>query len=231
MTLGEINNKITQLTGADVSRYTSAQRLIDINIWLDKMGDMIFDSQDESEYHDCNDEDYPIWDGDFKADQRDYPYPDQLVNITRVDRKVNDTWVRATPIDWNLIEGSLDDSTVDNRFSETSPRYATKYGSIWHFPKPKADANKAFTVWGAKDVKHFTLSDLTTGTKEPTIDRVFRPMLAYGPSFEFTSSKLMRQAGAYKGVLDEYEMRLRRRYGNKNKDRIYNLGSMPINYS
>lgn len=59
---------------------------------------------------------------------------------------------------------------------------------------------------------------MSTGTKEPGFDAPFHPILAYGPAFEFAQKYNMPQTKSIFVELQDYEERLKRFYGNKDKD-------------
>lgn len=237
MTLGDINSKIEQLTGADTTAYPVASRVIDANIWLEKVVGMILDSQDESDYDDPNWSDYAILTTPLVANQRDYAIPvsEQVLQIKRIDICYDGTNpYRATPIDaGEIIEGLGNDTQIDSYYSKDSPVYDTE--GLSFFIYPRADATDVTNggyiraMW-SRSPKHFTVSDWNTGTVIPGFDYTFHAMLAYGPAMEYAISKQMPQAKAYADIIADFESRLRRQYGSKQKDRVMQLMSTYIDY-
>lgn len=238
MTLSEINSKITQLTGADTtaSGYATALRLTDINLWQHKILTMILNSQDESDFDDQRNTTYPFKYLSLLADTRDYSIPvsEKVVAIKRVDITYDGTnWYKAEPIDSGEILDGIPLSTettaeteLDTRFDKTMPRYDAKYNSVFIYPRPSSDdvANGAqMKVEWVREITEFTSGEFSTGTAVPGFDSAYHPILAYGPSFEYCSSLNLPQTKTLWAVLQDYETRLRRTYGEKQKDRTYQL--------
>lgn len=241
MTLGEINTKITQLTGADTTSngYPSANRLIDINSWYHKVAStMIYPSQDESDFDDQRNTTYPIKYVTLTT-QRDYSIPvsEKVVGLKRCDISWDGgtTWYRATPIDSTEIEqgtGRFSDTTAENtldgNFSKTAPRYDSKYNAIFIYPRATADDVAAGAImkleWN-REVTPFTSGELTTGTEVPGFDSAFHPILAYGPAFEYAVINNPPLAKSLFSVLQDYEARLQKAYGLKQRDRELQLNA------
>ena len=242
MTIGDISTKITQLTGASTDEYTNAQRLIDINLWQQKIIGMIFDSQDESDYDDPRHGDYPRLTTPMTTN-RDYSIPvtEAVLKIRDVSVSYDGTnWYRATPIDFAgtgitdaPASATTQNTTTDAQFSKTAPRYDIKFGSLFLYPKPvqaDVDAGGSIMIEWFREPKNFTSSDLTTGTEIPGFDNTFHPMLAYGPAYEWCSARSLPQTERIYRELADYEMRLRKQYSSKQLDRQYQLSSYPIRY-
>jgi hypothetical protein len=247
MTIGEINTKISQLTGTDTSTngYPAANRLIDINNWYQKIvSTMIYDAQDESDFDDQRNTTYPIKYVTFASGQRDYPIPvsEKVVALKRCDISWDGgaTWYKAEPIDSTEIEKGMGrgsdtaaENTLDGNFDKTLPRYDSKYNSIFVYPRPTATdfANGALMKleW-QREVIPFTSAEVTTGTEVPGFDTAFHPMLAYGPSYEYAVTNNLPTAKGYGAILVDYEARLDRAYGKKQKDRELQLSGDISNY-
>lgn len=242
MTLSDIATKARSLTGTDSTTYTNANLLIDINLWQHKIVTMIMGSQDESDFDDNRNTTFPNKTTPMVSGQRDYgiPVSEKVIAIKRVDITYDGVnWVKAEPIDSSEIPfgigtaGSTQETTLDGKFSKSAPRYDSKNNSVLIYPR----ANDADVTAGAKiriewsrEMNEITLSELTTGTVVPGFDSAFHPMLAYGPAFEYSSSKLLPQKNDIFAVLQDYEVRLIKAYGSKQKDRDYQLKASTQNY-
>jgi len=242
-TLSDINSKITSLLGVDTNTYTNANRLIDINLWYQKVVSMILDSQDESDWSDSNNTSTYPRDTFALTTNRDY-----AIGATYNFLKIKDfsvtydgvNYYRATPIDsteFSFGDGpasaTTHQATIDSNFAKTSPRYDYKYGAIFLYPRATSDdvtAGAAGLVEFFPGPTEFTSSDLTTGTASPGIDSTFHMMLAYGPAWEYAQSKAMPQASSIYRELQVYEERLRKQYSSKQLDRKYALRSAYQNY-
>jgi len=237
MTLGDILIKARNLTGTDTSSYTNANALIDINLWLQKVVGMIFDSQDESDWDDQRNTTYPIKTAPLVASQRDYTIPvsEKVLKIKDVSITYDGTnSYRATPIDltdYSAIGNATSamttqNTTIDSYFAKTAPSYDYKFNSIWIYPTANASdvaAGAKIIIEWFRQATEFTSAELSTGTVVPGFDDTFHAILAYGPAFEYAESKQLPQAKQIGAVLADYEARLRKQYSVKQGDRKYQL--------
>ena len=238
-TLGDINAKITALTNASTTEYASSDRLIDINMWNQKIVSMILDSQDESFYDDARFTGYPKVTYPLTAN-RDYSIGQTLTDtggLTYSALKIKSLSVsydgvntyRATPMDlteFNIGDAPASDATananIDANFAKATPAYSYKNGAIWLYPMGSAQdvANNGFIIAEfERSAADFTSEDLSTGTVLPGFDISFHQMLAYGPAFEWCESKSLPQAQSIQAILQDFEMRLRKQYSSKQQDR------------
>lgn len=247
MTLGDILTKARNLTGTDSNSYTNANALIDLNLWLQKIVGMIFDSQDESDWDDQRNSDYPIKKTSLVASQRDYRIP-----VSEKVLKIKDLTIyydgvngyRATPIDLTEFEdlgnapsnatgGTTQNAKIDAYFSRTTPGYDYKYNSIWLYPTCTAtdvSAGAFMLIEWFRQATEFTSAELSTGTVVPGFDDTFHAMLAYGMAFEYASSKQLPQLKQIQPILADFEARLRKQYSVKQGDRQYQLKQSYQNY-
>lgn len=235
MILSEIQNKIYDLTGTDSTSYPNSKMLVDLNIWQSYVVAMINESQDESDYDDANYGNYPINTQNLIV-ARDYQIPptEKVISIKDVNISYDGVnWYKATPIDNGEVEypfppsgATTANTTLDSRFSKTAPKYDVKYNSVFIYPMPSqqdVDAGGSIQIEWSRDAKDFTSSDLTTGTLTPSFDTAFHPMLAYDPASEYAISKRLDVKNDIQARLNELEQRLRKQYGDKQKDRVMQL--------
>lgn len=235
MTLGDIATKARALTHSDTTTYTDANLLIDINIWYQKVADMIFNSQDDSDFDDARNADYPVQTTPMIASQRDYPIAvsEKMLKIKRVDMTFDGTnWYRAEAFDtggWpyglGYTSASTTDANFDANFSVSNPKYDFAYGSIWVMPMPTADqvaAGAKIRVEWFRSVTPFTTSDytsvITDSTVVPGFDSPFHPILAFGAAYEFALANALPQLPTITQQLQDLETRMRTSYGKKNLD-------------
>lgn len=229
MTLGDIATKARTLTNTDTSSYTDANLLIDINIWYAKVGDIIYSSQDASDFDDQRRTDYPVQTTPMIANQRDYTFgvSEKVLKYKRVDVTYDGTnWYRAIPLDDGAIDFGLgSDTQTDINFIRQAPRYDVKYGAVWLYPMPTAaDVSAGGTIraeW-ERGLSPFTTSDytsvLTDSTVVPGFDDPYHPILAYGAAFEQASSRQLPQLQEIQPQLQDWEARMRLAYGRKDLD-------------
>lgn len=243
-TIGDINLKVTELLGVDTNTYQNTNRLINFNLWYQKIVGMILDSQDESDFDDANKTDYPIYTFPLVAGQRDYSIGQNYGILKIKDLSVTYDGVnyyRANPFDiantdWYgnaPASATVQNSKIDAQFPKTNPSYDYKYGSLWMYPAAvTADvtAGAQVIVEFFRTPTEFTSSDLTTGTLIPGFDPTFHYMLAYGCAYEYAQAKQLPQMSGIVDVLKDFEDRLRKQYSSKQLDRKYTLMSEYISY-
>ena len=245
MTIGDIAIKARNLVNKDSNSYTNANLLIDINIWYQKAAMIIIGAEDEADFDDGrNTTTFPMKTTLLVANQRDYSIPvsEKMLKLKRCDVLWDGTNAyRASPIDsGEFIEGrgtgsdSTAETTLDAKFSKTSPRYDIAYNSVFLYPRPNAtdvaNGGKIRFEW-VRQVTEFTSSDLTTGTVVPGFDDPFHHLLAYGPAFEFAQSKGLPQTESLKREIAEITELMKKHYGWKQQDRDYQVNAGIVNYS
>ena len=235
MTLSDIATKARSLTGTDSNNYTNAQLLIDLNIVHQKAADIILSAQDESDYDDPNHGDYPTGTFPLTTNRDNFiPTTERILQLKTASISYDGTnYYKSTPIDSNEFpfgqgpaSATTQESTIDGLFSKTAPRHDWKYGALFVYPKAtqtEVDAGaKVFLEW-TRAAYLFTSSDLSTGTMEPGFDTQFHPFLAYGCAFERSIDKNPALAKDLWGVMQDYEARMRRHYGQKQRGRMISL--------
>jgi hypothetical protein len=200
-------------------------------MWMHKLSTMVGDSQDEDDFDDTRHGDFPISTTDLEANVQDYSYPSGLVDIKRMELKLDGTnWRKAEPIDVNQISKATDTTSISDTFNTDKPYYDPQYGSYFLYPIPTSNVTGGIKIWWSRAPKDFTSSDLSTGTAEPSFAKAFHPMLAYGPAYEIAQKDRLPNLREIENTLKDYEARFKRFYGRRSKDRIYQLGSSYINY-
>ena len=231
MTLGDINTKVLNLTHTDVNSYTDANMLIDINIWYQKAVSMIFESQDDSNFDDQRNTNYPIVTTPMVAAQRDYSMPvsESVLKIKRVDITYDGTnWYRATPFDQGVPGwGFGNTANEDSNFIKTAPSYSFQYNSLFVYPLAVAadvTAGASIRVLWERGVVPFSKTAdysggaMSTSTTVPGFDFPFHPILAYGAAYEYANANNLPQLANIKQDLADWEARLRTAYGKKDLD-------------
>jgi hypothetical protein len=229
MTLGDIANKARALSHTDTTSYTSANLLIDINIWYQKVVSMIFESQDNTDFDDQRNTTYPIVTTPLVASQRDYSIPvsEAVLKIKRVDITYDGTnYIRATPFDSGVPTWGMGNPTIeDNNFTKQSPGYDIKYNSIFVYPLAIASdvsAGASIRIEWERSITPFTTADYTSDPNDSTVipgfDVNFHPILAWGAAYEKCVADNLPQIEVLTAGAGEWEQRLRTAYGKKDLD-------------
>lgn len=244
MTLGDLNTKTLAMTHADTTSYPDATMLIDLNLWYQKIASMIYESQDDSDFDDQRNTNYPIVTTPFILNgtdnlysARDYSIPvsEQVQKIKRVDITYDGTnWFRATPFDSGVPQYADYKGTaapallaVDNNFIQQAPKYDIQYNSIFIYPRATAaqiTAGATIQVQWDRSVTplsktaDYAAVAMSASTSVPGIDLTWQPMIAYGAAYEFANANNLPQLQNIKQDLVDWEARLRAAYGKKDLD-------------
>jgi len=193
-----------------------------LNDWYHKVVTMILAAQDAWDWDDTNKTNYPVATTPLVASQRDYTFPTSLkiLKIKRVDVTYDgSTYYKVEPFDSSETGLGLgNDTTVDARFSKTSPFYDLKSTSIWLYPMASAadvTAGGKLRIEFFREPTEFTTSDTTA---EPGFDEPFHRMLSLGASLDYCVRQSLPQKNDLAALLKDYEERLRLYYGRKDQD-------------
>jgi hypothetical protein len=240
-TLGDVATKARSLTHTNIYTYTTANILIDINIWYQKIVSAIMESQDDSDFDDMRNTNYPIVTTPLVAGQRDYSMPvsETVLKIKRVDVTYDGiNYYRATPFDDGVAGWGFGNATnEDANMIKQAPRYDVKFNSIFLYPLAAASdvsAGALMRVEWFRNVTPFSSSDYTTDPNDSTVipgfDPVFHHMMSYGAAYEFANANNLPQLANIKQDLADWETRLRTAYGRKQLDEVLFLRPGYDNY-
>ncbi len=127
MTLADINNRITFLTGTDTTNYTYKDRLLNINKWYNVVNSTILQSQDESGFDDSNNTTFPWPSLDLVAGQADYSLPANCLQVNALQVSYDGvSFVKATPVEEAESNILLRNETI----TTSAPMYNIEAGSI-----------------------------------------------------------------------------------------------------
>ncbi len=195
---------------------------------------MIFESQDDSNFDDARNTNYPIVTTPLVAAQRDYAIPvsENVLKIKRVDICYDGTnYYRATQMDSGLPQWGMGNQTnEDANFVQQAPYYSVKYNSLFIYPAlTTTTANSFLRIEWERAVTLFSKtadypsSAMSTSTTIPGIDLPWHPMIAYGAAYEFANANNLPQLQNIKQDLVDWEARLRIAYGHKALDEMLYL--------
>lgn len=221
MTLGNIDTKVTELTKADSTvAYPTANRLINLNIWLQNVVTEILLAQDSSDFDDYNHSGYAVLQKSLVADQRDYSFgiTDGVVAIKRVDVSYDGSnSYKSTPIDSSEIDISLEETTtdIDSYFSTSAPAHDWRNNALFLYPEPTASTGFV-SVEVSRTASEFSSSDYTTGTASPGFDNNFHQILSYGMAKEyFAPNGMDAEVAKMDAEINRLLANLRKQYGKK----------------
>ena len=228
MTITDINTRITFLTGLGTSEYLPADRLISVNTNYDKLHSIILDSQDEWDFDDSNYADLPIATTDLVASTGKYSLPETIYRLNKVEINYGSGSIKANPLDLN--ETLLSDAELLERIPVDAPKYRLFNGTIQLYPTPTANSMGGLQLYFDREVNLFTSAEVTTGTKEPGLDRLWHDYISIGSSLDGAIKFGLNNTATLKTMLDEMESRIRKYYGQRTTDRKYRMTNYIENY-
>lgn len=232
MTISEIQNQIFLLTNSTSNDFSDTDLLASVNRYYHKAVGIILRSSDSWDYDDTSNTDFPILTANLVADQQSYTLPTDALKVKRVEVTYDGTnWYKAEPFDINSRADATDTTSLSNDFTTSEPFYDIQYGSVFLYPIPTANSTAGLKLWITRSITEFTSGDLSTGTKEPSIDVLWHEYLALGPAYEFGLSKGMAHVRHLKDELLEVEQKMMNYYGNKMTDTNMSLQSGYVNYN
>lgn len=221
---------------------------------------MILESQDDTNFDDNRNTNYPIATRPLISGQRDYSFNTASwtllgvegganltsqkllpLKIKRVDITYDGTnWFRATPFDDGVPFWGIGNVTnEDSNFITQAPSYGVKYNSIYVYPEANASqvaSNAQMRIEFERAVTVFSQAAdypsaaMSTSTTIPGIDLPFHFMIAYGAAYEWANANNLPQLQNIKNDLVDYEARLRQAYGRKDLDTVLSLQPAYDNY-
>jgi len=219
MTISDINSEIRDLCDADSSSYTDAQLLRRVNEAYKDIVGMIIGLDGTWEFDDSNYTTHPIGTTDLVAAQQDYAIDTTFLAIERVEVLDDEgNYHLIHPIDKDSVPVAL------TEFYETDgfPQYYDKSGnSFFLYPAPAAaDVTLAagLKVYFQRTADVFTSAQVTTGTKEPGFVSTYHMVLCYMAAVPYCMSYKKDRVALYEKKADELKEKIRKFYGNREKD-------------
>ena len=206
-----------------------------LNRYQQKAVTVILNAQDEWDFDDPNQTDFPIATTPMVAGQRDYSFPASLkiLKIKRVDATYDGTnYYEANPIDSKQIPyGVGNDTLLDTHYSINFPRYDMIGNSLRLIPEAtsaQVSAGGLIRIEFLREAIDFVSTDTT---KVPALDTPFQPYISTGAAFEYClRNDLVSKANGLAQVLSAMEEQMKVYYGTKQLDREYRLQGYPTNY-
>lgn len=197
---------------------------------------MIWEAQDDTDFDDQRNSNYPIVTTAMVAGQRDYSMPvsEQVQKIKRVDVTYDGTnWYRCNPFDNGVPQWGFGNPTnEDANFIQQAPKYDMQYNSLFIYPLATASnviSGAQIRVEWDRAVTQFSQSAdfngvaMSTSTSVPGIDLPWHPMIAYGAAYEWANANNLPQLQNIKQDLVDWEARLRQAYGKKELDTVLSM--------
>jgi hypothetical protein len=189
-----------------------------INEWYQKVITMIFASQDDWDWDDSNQTDYPIATTNLVAGQQDYTIPVSLsaLKIQRMEITFDGVnYKRINPMDIQSKQFADDTASIAGHFSTDNPYYDIKANSLWIYPIPPTNVTAGLRMWFLRGPLEFATTDTT---KQPGIDAAFHSMISGGAAADFALIKNLPMAAGLSAKSEDWEQRIKQYYGRKDED-------------
>lgn len=215
-----INSKARRLVDADSTTWTAANLLIDINQAYEEVVSDILGMDGLWQFDDTNFTDFPIGRTNLVADQQDYTFASDVLEVERVSfLDANGDYQPLQPIDHSQF--SQDPTEL---FPESgTPVYYDKQGkSILLYPAPASGdvtLTNGLKVFYKRTADIYTSAEVTTGTKEPGFASPFHMILAYKAALTYALSYKPERIPLIEREIAKFEKRMRDFYGRREQDR------------
>lgn len=210
--------------------YPLADVVRGINRWYHRVVSWILESQDEWDFDDILNSNYPIATANLVANQQDYSLPatagvsnDRVLKIQRVEVTYDGTnWYKAEPFDIKEKGSAIGTATdINNDFDTSKPYYDMQFNSIFLYPIPTSNVAAGLKIWFLRRITDiFTASDTT---QEPSFDEQFHRLLSMGGAYDYLLGNDHTKASSLRQEMEILKQELQKFYGRKQEDRVYQL--------
>lgn len=238
MTFSQIVDKINRECKTNNSRYTLAQKVVDINLALDEAISIALDAGGTWQYDDQNHTDYPIIYTSLVSGQRDYAFTDDeqgnlILDIYRVFVKhPGGVYQEIYPID-----AQSDESTeaftdgqnltgVPTRYDKTGNGILLDYIPHSSIYTNASDLTDGLKVYINREGSYFTTSDTT---KKPGIDPLCHDFMWLKPAYEYARTHSLKNRVALRDELEMVRKRISERYARRERDVVNRLTARQTN--
>lgn len=223
---------INSNTKANDSSYPIAEKVIDMNLAMDKAFYLIFKSDGKWQFDDSNHTDYPIITTNLVSGQRDYSFTsDESGNLILDIYKVvvmgeDGIYKEVYPVDQQSGEGMQ--GFFDGQNTTGTPlQYDKTANGIFLKDIPGYNATNGLKIYINREGSYFTVSDTT---KKPGFDGLCHEYIALRPSYMYAMRNGLTNMNLLKQEMLEMEQTIQVRYSNRSKDEKTTLSAKIRNY-
>lgn len=214
-----ITELIDETVNTDSTTYTLAKKARDVNIALDRVLAIIFETGGTWQFDDSNHTDYPIITTNLVSGQRDYSFvTDEAGNMILEVQKVfcsdeNGLFREISPVD---VPSGAPSNYYDGLNTGGQPNtYEKNATGIFLDPIPNYNRTLGLKVYISREGSYFTSSDTT---KKPGFAGIFHEYLVLHPAYKFAVRKGLAKAPQLKQDMAEMENAIREYYKRREKD-------------
>lgn len=217
-----ILDKIDDNCGTNSTTYTTAKKVVDINLGIDNLLLMLFGQGAGGTWQldDYNQVDFPIITTNLVSGQRDYSFVDDetgniILDIYKVQVMGNDGVYRdVLPVDQ---QGENTPASMTNGLNATGTptRYDKTGNTIFLDLIPNYDKADGLRVFINRESTYFTVSDTT---KKWGYTGLYHEYLVLYPSYQYARAKSLINRDIFKRDLLELEQKIAREQGQRQRD-------------
>lgn len=216
----QINSLISSNIRGNTSKYSLADRTIDINAALDKVWSLAIKASNKWQLDDSNQTDLPIITTSLVSGQRDYAFTtDGSSNIILDVHKVmiknpSGVFIEISPVD-QQSEENMNAFWDGQNTTGTPTRYDKTGNSIFLDPIPSYNSSGGLKLFINREASYFTSSDTT---KKPGFAGIFHEYLALRPSYMFAQRNGLENTSILRDEMVKMEREIEEYYGQRARD-------------
>jgi len=216
-----LQNRVRRLTNTDDISYPADEINDSLTEWAHLFTTEILDSQDEWDFQE------DIATIDLMANQREYPFPTDILKIKRIELKLDGSnWTPATIVDKSEIPYPISsESDIIKYFDNTTPYVALFGNSIYILSGLIIDVSGGIKIWYSKEVVGTNelgedITFFSNDTDTPNIREAFQKGLVYGAAKDwFDKYEIQDKSAAMDAQLEKIIARMKQFYGSRIQDR------------
>lgn len=196
----------------NVSAYTTAIKLVDINLAFDDYQSLVKKVSGTWQADDSNHTKYPNMKFNLVSGQVDYNFTEdeqgnQVQDIYRVECMMPDgTWKLLTAIDEMKETEAI--SSIEAKTGVPSEYWKTANGIFLKVASNYSQTN-GIRMFFTRSPNYFTAADVTAETKEPGIPNGHHKYLFWKPAYWYWMPIDTAKANTYKVLVDELELAIK----------------------
>jgi hypothetical protein len=218
--------EIDSICGSDFNSYPIKAKTRRINMALDRYFTLAMQSDGRWEIDDSTYTDNPIATHDLKIGVGEYPFPEDLLDIFRVE-VVDDSgfWRELKTIDQVDLKGT---ALEEYRKTDGLPElYDKKYSSLWIYPKPDVETEDGLKIYYNRKFKHFVGTETNAKIGVPEI---FHSYIARYASLPFLVEKTKANKNDIATLIEEDEKQIKTFYSRRGRDEKQRVLSINNNF-
>lgn len=214
MTYSEIVAKVYLYTKTNSTSLPSDTLVILANNALERVTSLILQSDGRWEWDDTNQTDLPIGVTALVANQQDYSFSVNFLEILRLELKdANGNWNKLTPFDMTDLRY---ESLTDFLKTAGTPRYYEKLGSsVFLYPPPSYSQANSLKVYFQRPPSYFVAGDTT---KQPGFSALYHDLIPLWASYDFAVANGLTNANQIMASIQMKEAALAEDYANRGAD-------------